>query len=245
VFVLFRHKAEPHVTRLTRNGTVLFPASAPPEEFPVLSRTRDGVRIESSGAGQYEAETTDGTRFVATFQNPALQQEVSGTWDVRFAPGWGAPELSRFERLKSWTESGDPGIRYYSGTATYSTDIEVSPAMLLDGRRLKIDLGEVREIAEISLNGQSLGTLWKPPFRLDITAAAKAGRNHLQVSVTNLWPNRLIGDEQPGVVHRFTHTNIRKFTKDSPLLPSGLLGPVRLISAETRTSECRDRPTNR
>src|ERR1019366_4069617 len=103
-----------------------------------------------------------------------------------------------------------------------------------EGRRVEIDLGELREIAEVALNRRPLGTLWKLPFRVDATAAARPGLNHLQVSVTNLWPNRLIGDEQPGVTHRFTHTNIRKFTRDSSLLPSGLLGPVRIISTETR-----------
>jgi len=98
----------------------------------------------------------------------------------------------------------------------------------------RMPLAEVREVAAVTLNGRPLGTLWKPPFRVDVTAVARPGHNNFQVSVTNLWPNRLIGDEQPGVTHRFAHTNIRKFTKDSPLLPSGLLGPVYLYSTESR-----------
>jgi hypothetical protein len=200
--------------------------------------------MESARPGQYEAVTADGTHLRAAFPNAAWQQEVKGIWDVRFTPGWGAPELSRFESLTSWTESTDPGIRYYSGTATYSTNVEIPPAWLGEGRRLEIDLGEVREIAEVSLNGRLLATLWKPPFRVDVTSPAKPGHNDLRVSVTNLWPNRLIGDEQPGVTHRFTHTNIRKFTKDSPLLPSGLLGPVYLISTESQVAELQDRETS-
>jgi hypothetical protein len=193
--------------------------------------------VESTRAGQYEAVTADGTQLRAVFHGPALQQEAKGILDVRFTPGWGAPASSRFESLTSWTESPDPGIRYYSGTATYSTDIDIPGAWLGEGRRVEIDLGEVREIAEVMLNGRSLGTLWKVPFCVDVTAAAHAGRNRLQVRVTNLWPNRLIGDAQPGVTQPFTHTNIRKFTKDSPLLPSGLLGPVKLISTESKRAE--------
>jgi hypothetical protein len=190
--------------------------------------------VQSALAGQYEIVTTEGTHLMAAFPNPAWQQEITGAWDVRFTPGWGAPELSRFKSLASWTESSMPGIRYYSGTATYSIDVDIASAWLSDGRSVEIDLGDVREIAEVTLNKWHLQTLWKPPFRLDVTAAAIPGHNKLQVSVTNLWPNRLIGDEQPGPTRRFTHTNIRKYTKDFPLLPSGLLGPVRIISTESR-----------
>ena len=170
VFVVFRQAAQQHVTRLTRDDTVLFPAATPPDEYPEVWRVEDTVRMESARAGQYEAVTADGKRLSATFQNSALRQEVKGAWDVRFTPGWGAPESSRFESLRSWTESADPGIRYYSGTATYSTDIEIPAAFLRGGRRLEIDLGEVREIAEVTLNGRSLGTVWKLPFRVDVTA---------------------------------------------------------------------------
>jgi hypothetical protein len=241
VFLVLRQPAGPHVTRLTRDGALLFPASTPPDDFPVVWRAHDTVRIESARAGHYEAAAADGAQLTATFQDPAWQQEAKGTWEVRFTPGWGAPESTRFESLTSWTANADPRIRYYSGTATYSTEVEISPAWLRAGRRLEIDLGEVREIAEVTLNGLPLGTLWKPPFRVDVTAAAKPGRNHLQVGVTNLWPNRLIGDEQPGVAHRLTYTNIRKFTRDSPLLPSGLLGPVTLISTESQSAELGER----
>jgi hypothetical protein len=244
VFVVFRQAAQQHVTQLTRDGRVLFPAGTTLDEFPEVGLVNNTMRIESAHAGQYEAVTADGKHLRANFPNAALRQEVNGGWDVSFTPGWGAPESSHFDTLRSWTESADPGIRYYSGTATYSTDVEIPAALLGAGWRLEIDLGEVREFAEVTLNGRPVGTLWKLPFRLDITAAAQPGRNRLQVRVTNLWPNRLIGDEQPGVTHRFTHTNIRKFTKDSPLLPSGLLGPVILISTKNLAAESRDSRTS-
>ena len=203
------------------------------------------IRIESPRAGQYDFVTGNNRYLKAILQNSAWRKEIKGSWDVRFTPGWGAPEWCRFSSLASWTENADPGIRYYSGTATYSTDMDVPDAWLREGRRLEIDLGEVREVAEVTLNGRSRGTLWKLPFWVDLTTGARPGHNQLQVSVTNLWPNRLIGDEQPGVTHRFTHTNIRKFTKDSPLLPSGLLGPVYLVSTESQVVEVRDRNTSK
>ena len=127
---------------------------------------------------------------------------------------------------RSWTESADPGIRYYSGTAKYSRQIVIPGSMLRPGQQLYLDLGEVREIAQVRLNGQSLGLLWKKPFQVALTASAKPGSNQLEIEITNFWPNRLIGDQQLPPEKRFTRTNITKFRADSPLLPSGLLGPV-------------------
>jgi hypothetical protein len=150
---------------------------------------------------------------------------VAGPWTVEFTPGWGAPAKVSFDRLVSWTECGDPGIRYYSGTATYSARFELPP-QLDASQPWYLDLGDVREIASVQVNGQDLGILWRTPFRMALGAAAKPGWNELAVQVTNLWPNRLIGDEWLPLEKRLTKTNITKFKADSPLLPSGLLGPV-------------------
>jgi hypothetical protein len=144
---------------------------------------------------------------------------VVGPWTVRFTPGWGAPAEARFDKLLSWSEHADPGIRYYSGTARYAARIDV-PA----GREWMLDLGDVREIAEVWLNGKSLGVLWKRPFA--VALGKVSGPAQLEIEVVNLWPNRIIGDAQPGVEKRYTSTNITKFTANSPLMPSGLLGPV-------------------
>lgn len=251
VFVVFQHAAQPHAKLLTWDGKRLFPLAAdelimaaPPEALPQVSWADGSLHLESALAGLYEGVISNGEHVSVDFPTNALEQGIKGTWEVRFTPGWGAPASTRFQSLISWPESTDPGIRYYSGTATYSTDVNIPAALLGKGRRLEIDLGEVREFAEVTLNGHSLGTLWEPPFRIDIASAAHVGLNHLQVSVTNLWPNRLIGDAQPGVTHPFTHTNVQKFTKDSPLLPSGLLGPVRLVSTEIRTAKLADAPGN-
>lgn len=119
-------------------------------------------------------------------------QELTMPWTVHFDPKWGGPETVSFPTLRDWTQSDESGIKYYSGTATYETQFdltEVAPSLFLD-------LGKVKNLAEVTLNGVSLGVFWKPPFIIDIAKAAKPGKNELVVKVTNLWANRLIGDEQ-------------------------------------------------
>ena len=156
---------------------------------------------------------------------------LSGPWSVSFPPSGGAPPQVRLDTLASWTVSADPGVKYFSGTATYAKEIQALPAWFKPGVRVVLDLGRVREIAEVSVNGKAVGgILWKAPFDADVTAALKPGANRLEIKVTNLWPNRMIGDLQPSATKRYTFTDYKPYTKDSPLLESGLLGPVTLSS---------------
>lgn len=173
------------------------------------------------------------TRTVARPAEAALTG-VEGPWRLRFPPDLGAPPEITLPALASWTVNADPGVRYFSGSATYEKDLEVPASWLRPDARLVLDLGSVREIAEVSVNGTPVGgILWKPPFRADITAALKPGRNHVAIRVTNLWPNRMIGDQQPGEHARYTFTDILPYRRDSRLLESGLLGPVRLSRSTT------------
>ena len=155
---------------------------------------------------------------------------VQGPWVVTFDSARGAPEgPQQFDGLRSWTTSTNPGIRYFSGTATYATEVDLPSTAFRPGQRVELDLGAVKEMAEVLVNGQPVGeVLWKPPYRVDITPALTRGPNRIEVRVTNLWPNRMIGDLQPEATRTYTFTDFRPFTKDSPLLESGLLGPVRL-----------------
>jgi hypothetical protein len=160
---------------------------------------------------------------------PAVAVAIDGRWQLRFPTESGAPATVTMDRLASLTDSPVPDIRYFAGTVIYSKTIDVPAAWL--GGRILVDLGTVAEIAEVSVNGTPIArSLWKPPFQADITALLKPGANRLEVRVTNLWTNRMIGDLQPGVTRKHGFTNFQKlFTKDSPLLPSGLIGPVRLL----------------
>ncbi|NLT76209.1 MAG: glycoside hydrolase, partial [Planctomycetes bacterium] len=161
--------------------------------------------------------------------------QLTGPWEVRFPEGWGAPPSKTFDRLVSWTDVEDEGVKYFSGVASYHNTFDISADQLTPGKRIVLDLGEVRFVTEVYVNGQSQGTLWKPPFQIEITDAVRAGTNQLVVEVANTWSNRLVGDAQSPDGPKFCRTNIdRSLTwqvpwKDTPLLDSGLLGPVRLI----------------
>jgi hypothetical protein len=156
--------------------------------------------------------------------------EIAGPWTVRFDPKWGGPESVVFEQLVSWAKRPEEGVKFFSGTATYCKTFNLPEALRGQGRRVTLDLGGVRNLAEVRLNGKNLGVLWALPFRVEVTDAIKPRGNDLEVEVVNFWPNRIIGDQSLPPEKRFTRTNIRQFTKDALLMESGLLGPVRLLA---------------
>ncbi len=162
---------------------------------------------------------------------PATRSEtvatLDGSWHVAFQAGRHAPASAELP-LGSWSDSKDEGIRYFAGTGTYSRTLDVKPAWLGKGAQLWLDLGDVHELAEVIVNGKSLGVAWRPPYRVDIASALHAGSNTLEIAVTDLWVNRLIRDAQPDVKDAFTFT-VPKFYKGAePLVPAGLVGPVKL-----------------
>lgn len=129
---------------------------------------------------------------------------------------------------------GCDGVKYFSGIAAYVKELDLAGDLFGSDKRLFLDLGRVRFLAEVHLNDQPVGIVWTPPFRVDITEAARAGQNRLAVKVANTWSNRLTGDARSPTGKRYTNTNVR-WTADTPLLESGLLGPVRLLSARTES----------
>jgi hypothetical protein len=199
--------------------------------------------------GKVEVETTG--LSIHYLKGAPTETPLTRPWSITFPPGKGAPASATFDKLASWTESKIDGIKYFSGTATYRTSFNSPELMLKDGAYW-LDLGHVKNFAEVTLNGHSLPTLWKAPFRIDVSPWLKKGENALEVKITNLWPNRLIGDEQvpPDATYngpiqswpdwlkgdrpklpgkRTTFTTWQFFKKDSPLLESGLIGPVKIV----------------
>jgi alpha-L-rhamnosidase len=167
-----------------------------------------------------------------TAQTPL--QRIEGPWSISFAPDRGAPASITTDRLASWTQNPDLGIRYFSGSARYRRSLDTSPSWFAAGARLKLDLGTVGEIAALRVNGIAVGTLWNPPYIFDVTDALRPGQNELDIEVANTWVNRLIGDKQPGstpIAPKFgiTESKLATYRADAPLEPSGLIGPVTLL----------------
>lgn len=209
-----------------------------------------------------------GGKGVKNFPEIKPRIDLNGPWTVRFDSKWGGPkELVVFDQLEDWSKRPEEGIRYYSGKATYRKVMDLPKSLTLSpaeaGKRtpqIYLDLGTVKNVAEVRFNGKSLGTVWCAPWRVEITGLARETGNELEIDIFNLWPNRLIGDEQlpedcewqrsghggmqlkklpqwllentPRPSGRYTFSSWKHFTKEDGLLPSGLLGPVRIMKEE-------------
>ena len=148
-------------------------------------------------------------------------------WKIKFQEGRGAPEEYVMNELTDWTLCADEGVKYFSGTATYTSTFSIPESSTKSNGSLTIDLGTVKEIAVVKINGAVVDTLWKPPYSTSIAKYVKPGSNKLELVVTNLWHNRLVGDAGKTGADRITKTNIQdRYRKNMPLLPSGLIGPV-------------------
>jgi hypothetical protein len=155
----------------------------------------------------------------------AIPFKPTGGWKLTFQPGRGGPASdSHVSELKSWTESDDPAVRYFSGSVTYSA--RVGAPVRTSSDRVYLLFQDVREIASVRINGHEAGTVWAKPYEVRVDPWLLPGENELEITVTNLWPNRIIGDLQPGAHQHITSTNIRSYRADSPLLPSGIIGEV-------------------
>ena len=220
------------------------------EEMPSarVEATPDGaLQLCATKPGEYYCDAA--VMVIPDVPEPVA---IQGPWTVTFPNGWGAPGQIQLNHLVPLNEHPDPGVKYFSGTASYHCDFDVPAELLAADHRIELDLGDVAVMANVTLNGQPLGILWKSPFRLDVTTKLRAGQNTLEIAVANLWVNRLIGDQQllpdsernktgtlkswpqwlldgkPSPTGRFTFTTHELWHKSDPLLDSGLIGPVQL-----------------
>ncbi|MEM5518029.1 glycosyl hydrolase [Henriciella sp. AS95] len=166
-----------------------------------------------------------------TIDTPALQKmaDLSTDWTVSFEPDLGAPDGMTLPVLAPLNEQAEDGIKYYSGISTYSRRFDLPDGMSSSADPVILDLGRVGDVAEIHVNGEEVTTLWKAPWTADISEFVKDGANEITVKVANLWVNRLIGDMQPDA-DKITFTTIPTYMPDAPLRPSGLIGPVSLMT---------------
>ncbi len=168
---------------------------------------------------------------------------LDDSWTINFPANLGAPPTVAMPKLISWTDSTVSGVKYFSGTATYARTIEASAKWFHPGQRIWLDLGEVRDIAEVTMNGKPVGYSWAPPDRLDITNDLHPGLNKIEIAVTNEWTNRQIGDSKVPEAERVLPPNVSLFGnangplgRPQVLEESGLLGDVRLIAERTAPS---------
>jgi hypothetical protein len=171
---------------------------------------------------------------------PVWQQIISSEtvldlgkdWAVLFEPSRGAPSKATFDELQDWSKNNDEGIKYFSGIATYEKKFTLSQVGK-GNKRLFLDLGNVEVMARVHINGKEVGTCWVNPYRFEVTDYVKDGENVLQIEVANLWANRLIGDSKLPKEKRITWTTWNNvYNPNSPLLPSGLIGPVKIFASE-------------
>jgi len=223
--------------RVGAKAPELWDAVSGQHRFATAYRARDGsveAPLEFAPCGSWFVvfrEPASSHPPTSAANEPTLEPcaELAGAWTVKFDPKWGGPAVTQFDRLASWSDSAEPGIKYYSGTATYTKRFDLPEPAAKKGQRTWLDLGDVRELAQVRLNGKDLGIVWSPPFRVEITEAMKPADNNLEVEVVDFWPNRIIGDQSLPIEKRLTRTNIRKLTKETPLMEAGLLGPARLL----------------
>lgn len=260
LFVVFRQSAagaDP-VVQILRDGQM-------DDSTRLIADPNGTIRVLANQPGTYTAKLSSGKTVESQIKDIPPEVPIIGNWDLYFPAHLGAPEHVTLDRLVSWAAHTNPGVKYFSGTARYEKSFNLSGDLIKPDRRVILNLGRVQIIAQLKLNGVDLGILWKPPFEVDITRSIRTGENLLEVKVVNLWPNRLIGDEQlpddckwqqpaqpeygyaiaewpswllqdkPSPSGRFTFTTWKHWHKDSPLFESGLVGPVTLRVLEQRT----------
>ena len=236
----------------------LIPPIVPPMPNAWVGRDARGHAVfETSLPGNYEATLASGKTHSLTLATQAPEMQVPGPWSLHFAKGPAAPADVEVPQLASLSEHSDPKVKYFSGETVYRKTLTVDQTLLTGSGRVFLDLGKVAVMAEVHINGKSLGMLWKPPYRGDATHALKPGENHLEIRVVNLWPNRLIGDDlipedgernpdgtlvkwptwllegKPSPTGRNTFTSWRLWTQKDRPIDSGLIGPVRLVRTQT------------
>jgi hypothetical protein len=203
---------------------------------PVAFKTGGGrttlpLQLEPWGTvfAVFRRSTRETSHTLADRQESTLAT-VDGPWAVSFETDRGAPASITLDKLISWSDSSDSGVKYFSGVGTYTKTVQAPSAWFQPGSTLYLDLGEVKNLAEVTINGKNLGQVWHAPYRLEVTSALKPGANQIEIKVINSWVNRLIGDQQPDAT-KYTFADVHPYKANSPLLPSGLLGPVQFTRA--------------
>ena len=230
MFVIFRDQADAeHLVAMPEIVGGTSPTECPSHAVELMASRQGDLEWLAWKGGTYTLPGTGGMRREIVVESVPAPRELTGPWDVRFAKDRGAPESKMFEDLHSWSDDPEDGVKYFSGTAAYHQQFDVSADWLKGGDRVFLELGRVRNVVEATLNGKPLGICWTAPWRLEVTSMLQPGANTLVIKVTNLWANRMIGDGKLPPEKRICRSNLPP--QNGPLLEAGLLGPVRLLQA--------------
>jgi hypothetical protein len=230
-FVFKKSPEKKHIIKIGIDGQILTEGNDPLLSGASSVFTQNN-HVEIMQDGNYQFTWNNGKTATIYARQIPKEQTLEGSWEIRFPenPALGKPIDTEIDSLKSWTEFSQRSIKYYSGTARYTKTFNLPRGILVKGR-VYLDLGNVQELASIRINGKDVSICWIAPFRVDISDYLKPGENSLEIDVTNLWSNRLIGDGKLSPKERGTQTNIAKFNSpdaEKYLRISGLLGPVKL-----------------
>jgi hypothetical protein len=231
IFVVFTaEKNKDHIKFISGNNTV-------------EAVTNNGISLTAFGNGSFHMVTNDDQKMQFEINNIPQADAVGGEWNITFLnKDWGAPESVTTAKLKSLTEFDEKGINYYSGVSRYENRFMLAAEKLGADKKVYLDLGDLWLIADVKVNEKFIGTVWKSPYRIEITDAVKAGINKLEIDVANTWCNRLIGDARNPNERQYCQTNIdgnetteAKPWTELPLRKSGLFGPVKITYAIQQT----------
>ncbi len=191
------------------------------------------LKLEPSQSGfvvfHKPIEKAIGSNIISNFPTPTVLLNLTGPWEVTFDSAMRGPKNPViFNKLEDWTKRPEKNIRFYSGTAVYHTEFRLDTIPRVE--HIILNLGELSAIAHIKVNGKDAGGVWTKPFQVDVTKELKTGENQIEIEVVNTWVNKLIGDLNLPKSERKTWTNVNPYKPDSPLEPSGLIGPVKLLS---------------
>ncbi len=241
VFIVFgKSSNDDHFVSVLKDGKQVFPIQEKTGiPFKQCKKYPDPELVFMQ-PGKYQIEAANGKTLTVDAKQDNKPISVSGPWQISFEKGKKAPEKATFKKLKSWTDSDIDGIKYFSGIATYHNSFIIPEEKISTKHKIIIDLGNVKEVAQVYINDKNAGILWHTPYKKDISAFLKAGKNSLKIEIANTWANRMAGDAKLPKEQRITKSNITRLPnawsfalKDIPneeygLLESGLLGPVKI-----------------
>lgn len=234
-FVVFSSGDKEHITSIEKDGLLLYPFASEVKKLPFAIESADSLTFSKNG--NYTIENSNGESLEVKISSIPENISIDAPFTVSFNEKWGGPDSVTFDKLISWTEHSNPGIKYYSGTGVYENEFTLNSQQTAENLKITLDLGKVKDVAEVFVNGKKAKVLWCPDYSCDITNLVNEGKNKLEVRVTNTWNNRIAGDDLHPEKKRFTFYPVKGYSPDverrqyneNDMLESGIIGKVKIL----------------